>query len=150
MLVIGIWLQRAEHVTIQRTALANLMLDFNPLLRDDDDFVRVHNNLGPSGIWGPGAGEPETASDWTSIRRYMGLLEQIDYWRSSEIISIGEIDNTYSDRLARIYGKPSIQSRFLQGEPEAWTRLNALLSSLKSEPNFKYKLSLLSAVAKQR
>ncbi len=134
VLALGVWLQYREHQTIQKTELAGLMLELNSLLRDED-ILEIHTLLGPNGDWGPGVVGLDDAS-WNRIRRYMGVLEYLETWRVSNIIDIELIDSSYAGRLATIWHHPEIREHFFEPNPEAWTRMTALLNSIRDLPNF--------------
>ena len=95
----------------------------------------IQLKLSENGAWRPPhSNGPVTQEDWYHLQRYMGLLEQIDDWHSDGIISLADIDGSYSHRIKAIHSHPTIRQKLLVNESYRWKQFLRLVAMLEDQP----------------
>jgi len=105
-------------------------------------FEDVHAFLADGGKWSTTVGGPETPEEWSRLRRYGGLLEQINIWYRHKIIDAKTMDSTFSHRIVRFYNSDAVWGH-LMGEEQRrhWVMLKALADVLKEQPSFSARIT---------
>jgi hypothetical protein len=109
-------------------------MEYYKLLQDYND---VQIKLVDGGEWStPGKG-PATPEEWFRVRRYMGLLEQIDVLIATDVIPLDVADGNYSHRIRAIYNSDIIRHTDLEQQAFRWGRFLLLIERLKNMPVYK-------------
>jgi hypothetical protein len=125
LLYTGLQIRAAREI-----AQAQYVMDYFTLLQDYND---LHQQL-VRGAWSqPGTG-PETNDEWFRIERYMGLLEQLDVFIETGIMTENVVDRNYSHRIHAIIRNETIRQTELVQQQYRWTAFIRLEERLKRMP----------------
>jgi hypothetical protein len=100
------------------------------------ELVQEYNNIHEylSGeAWPNGSKGPETNAEWVRVKRYIGLMESLNRLRKDGLMSMEQIDESYSHRIFRILQNPSIREKCFNEEAFAWSTFMELADALDSQ-----------------
>lgn len=78
---------------------------------------------------------PESRKDWIAVGRLLGLFEHIGGLVKDRIMSIEQVDESFSYRLVPLFANEKIRT-FVYEKSEAWDQLIWLLNKLEGRPVF--------------
>lgn len=133
-LAVAAFYNAAQIRTARQIAQAQSVMEYYKLLQDYND---IQIKLVDGGEWSTAGKGPSTPEEWFRVRRYMGLLEQIEVLIASDVIALDVADGNYSHRIRAIYNNDVIRRVDLEEQAFRWGRFLKLVDRLKSMPVYK-------------
>lgn len=129
-LVIGLFYNAAELRASRQIAQAQYVMDYYGLLQQYNDILAKLEN----GDWSNPEFGPQTPEEWSRVARYMGLLEQLEVFIESDVMTIDVVDRNYSHRINTIYRNNVIRGKTVEQASFRWQLFLKLIKRLEAMP----------------